>query len=194
MQKTRREGSALTSPRAWVRFLAVIAAGTAADLASKAAAFHALWPAGTRPEANPSLLLPKFLPLVDLVGQCNHGAVFGNFAHQTSLLMIFTALALGLLFWLFADSRREQWPLHLCLALVVAGAAGNLYDRFAFSYVRDFIRFNVEAGWVRWGAEGNHLLWPYVFNVADVFITVGVAGLFIIWLASGFHPRPAKEE
>jgi len=193
MQKTRREGSALNSPRAWLRFLAVIAAGTAADLASKAAAFHALRPEGALPDADPILVITNYLPGFDLVWQKNHGAVFGSWAGLTAPLLIFTLFALGLLVWLFIDSRREQWRLHLCLALVVAGALGNFYDRLMFSYVRDFIRFNVEAGWVRWGAEGNRLLWPYVFNVADVFITVGVAGLFIIWLSSSFRPRQKEE-
>ncbi len=193
MQKARREGSALSSPRAWLRFLAVIAAGTAADLASKAAALHALRPAGAVSDAEPNLVITNYLPFIDLVWQRNHGAVFGSWTNQTLWLEIATVLALGLLLWLFADSRRSQWRLQLCLALVVAGALGNLYDRIMFSYVRDFIRFNIESGWVRWGAEGNRLLWPYVFNVADVFITIGVAGLFLIWLASGFRPRPEKE-
>jgi signal peptidase II len=193
MQKTRREGSALSSPKAWLRFLAVIAAGTAADLASKAAAFHALRPAGAVPDAEPILVITNYLSFFDLVWQRNPGAVFGSWAGLTTPLLVFTLFALGLLVWLFIDSRRRQWALHACLALVVAGALGNFYDRIKFSYVRDFIRFNAEAGWVRWGAEGNHLLWPYVFNVADVFITVGVAGLFIIWLSSSFRPRPEKE-
>ncbi len=47
-----------------------------------------------------------------------------------------------------------------CLPLL-AGAAGNLVDRILFQSVRDFIDFHV---------------WP-VFNVADVLICIGAAGL-----------------
>ena len=67
------------------------------------------------------------------------------------------------------------------LALIAAGAIGNLYDRLNFGYVRDFLRLNVTASWASWGGEEGHI-WPYVFNIADVWLTVGVIGLAILWL------------
>lgn len=53
------------------------------------------------------------------------------------------------------------------LALVLAGAAGNLYDRAAYGFVVDFLDVYV-AGW--------H--WP-AFNIADACITVG-AGILLL--------------
>ncbi|MCK5641859.1 MAG: signal peptidase II, partial [Gammaproteobacteria bacterium] len=46
----------------------------------------------------------------------------------------------------------------LALALIVGGALGNIFDRFAYGYVIDFI----SVGW-----------WP-VFNLADSFLVIGI--------------------
>jgi signal peptidase II len=53
------------------------------------------------------------------------------------------------------------------LALVLAGAIGNLYDRVTLGYVVDFLYFHI-----------NDLYWP-AFNVADSAICVGVA--LLLW-------------
>jgi signal peptidase II len=192
MQKTAREGSALRSPAAWARFLAIIVVGTILDLKTKGWAFWALSlpeaPAGEDPRGQ----LLNFLPTLDLLWQRNYGAVFGAWEHGVFWLVSFTVVALLLLLWLFLDSRKRQVWLQTFLGLIVAGALGNLHDRLAGGYVRDFIRFNLRADWVTWGGDGNTFLWPYVFNVADVFISVGVAGLFIIWLATLFQHRPER--
>ena len=120
---------------------------------------------------------------LELVWQPNRGAVFGVGHGQTSLFVVFTVLALALLTWLFVDSRRKQIWLQLSLASVVAGALGNLYDRVRFAHVRDFLRFSFRADWASWGGPGSYI-WPFVFNVADVFITLGVTGLFLVWLVA----------
>ena len=57
----------------------------------------------------------------------------------------------------------------LAYALIIAGAIGNLIDRFSLGYVVDFLMFY-------WKDESNHF--P-AFNVADSCITVA-AGLLII--------------
>ena len=89
----------------------------------------------------------------------------------------------GLLTWLFADSRKSQYCLQGFLALILAGALGNLYDRLKYEHVRDFLRFTVGADWPPWSGDTG-LFWPYVFNVADIFITVGVIGLFVVWISA----------
>ncbi len=58
----------------------------------------------------------------------------------------------------------------VALALIVGGALGNIFDRFAYGYVVDFI----SIGW-----------WP-VFNMADVFLSVGI---FLILLFYGTIKR-----
>ncbi len=62
----------------------------------------------------------------------------------------------------------------VALALVLGGAAGNLYDRLLHGYVTDFLDFYVSS---------YH--WP-AFNVADSAITIG-AGLLILESMRGHH-------
>ena len=56
------------------------------------------------------------------------------------------------------------------LIFVLGGALGNLYDRINYSAVPDFIDFHI-----------NEYHW-FVFNVADIFITLGVICLILIEL------------
>jgi signal peptidase II len=192
MQNTGREGLALRSPAAWVRFAAIIAAGTALDLWSKRLAWLVLDNKDTRLDDPHLAEINRQFPVVDFLWQPNYGAVFGVGQGKTALFVAFTFLALGLLTWLFADSKRHQVWLQTFLACVVAGAVGNLYDRIQFSCVRDFIRFDFSAGWAAgWGGP-EHYIWPYVFNIADVFISVGVCGLFLVWLTALVRHHRAK--
>lgn len=71
-----------------------------------------------------------------------------------------------LLAWLARLPQRRPW-LACALALVLAGAAGNLWDRLQLGYVVDFI----ELYYDKWS-------WP-VFNLADSAITVGAIMLII---------------
>jgi lipoprotein signal peptidase len=59
----------------------------------------------------------------------NDGAVFGSFTGYTSVFIVASVCALAFVFYLFAHSGRRQWGLHVALALILAGAIGNLYDR-----------------------------------------------------------------
>ena len=54
------------------------------------------------------------------------------------------------------------------LAMVIGGSLGNLFDRIYYYAVPDFIDFHL--GNFHW----------YIFNVADIFITVGIIGLIFI--------------
>ncbi len=189
MQTTGREGSALRSPTAWVRFAVAIVIGTVLDLTTKAWAQGAFDPESpTRWAADRVLEFQRHFLCLEFVWQWNPGAVFGMAEGKTAALVVFNLLALALLVWLFADSHRSQGFLHLFLSLIVAGALGNLYDRLVYQHVRDFLRFSFRADWVPWD-NGSHYLWPYVINIADVFITVGVAGLFVIWLVAMIRQR-----
>jgi signal peptidase II len=51
--------------------------------------------------------------------------------------------------------------------MIVGGALGNLHDRFFFNAVPDFIDFHI--GNFHW----------FIFNVADIFISVGVISMII---------------
>ena len=56
------------------------------------------------------------------------------------------------------------------IALIIGGSLGNLYDRIKFYAVPDFIDLHI--GNFHW----------FIFNVADIFITVGIIGIIFIEL------------
>ena len=127
---------------------------------------------GTDPwTAKPIVIIENYLRF-RLVS--NDGAVAGAFSGQKVFLILVSLAALVFLFWLFASSRRSQWYSHVALALLYAGALGNLYDRiFNHGKVIDFIEVDLH---VRWANP-----WP-IFNVADIFLCVGVAVLLLTLL------------
>jgi signal peptidase II len=99
----------------------------------------------------------------------NKGVSFGLFRAEVDLvrwaLTLFSlGVAVVLAFWV----RKAQRPLlGVGLGLVIGGAIGNAIDRFRFGAVVDFLDFQ------RLG------FFPWVFNVADSAITVGVVFLLL---------------
>ena len=88
----------------------------------------------------------------------NRGAAFGIFKNQIPLF-VFTSLVAIILIYLDykRNQQKESFSYNLSLALILAGALGNLIDRLFLGYVIDFFDFRI---------------WP-VFNIADSAITVG---------------------
>lgn len=87
------------------------------------------------------------------------------------LLTAFTVLAvIGIALYLLVPKHPTLW-VSLPLAMILGGAFGNLWDRFAFGEVRDFVDV-----WPRLTSSGWLYHWP-TFNVADSAIVAGVATL-----------------
>ena len=76
----------------------------------------------------------------------------------TSIILI---INIGLIFFLIKSSGLYAY----LIALIIGGSLGNLFDRIYFSAVPDFI--DVHIGNYHW----------FIFNVADIFITLGIIGL-----------------
>jgi signal peptidase II len=93
----------------------------------------------------------------------NDGAAFSNFRGNQLFLSIAAFGALALLFAMAARTAADQGLKRMALALIAAGAAGNLIDRVRFGAVVDFVRWRV-----------HEHRWP-IFNVADALLLVGVA-------------------
>lgn len=113
----------------------------------------------------------------------NTGAAFGFFAGDVNLLrtLFFIVVTIGALIVIFFIFRRIGGAMilvPLSLAMIVAGAIGNLVDRIRLGYVTDFLDFY-------W--HGYH--WP-AFNVADSAITVGV---FLLLFENLFLHRRKRE-
>jgi signal peptidase II len=118
------------------------------------------------------------LPFFRLTMVMNNGVSFGQLRAETALgrdLLI--GLALLVVIALVAWVRRADRPLFAtALGFVIGGAVGNnLIDRPRIGWVIDFLDF-------------SGLMFPWVFNVADSAITVGVVLLLI---DSFFGPTPA---
>lgn len=93
----------------------------------------------------------------------NKGAAWGAFSqYQIPLLLLRMGLIFGLVGY-FLFRKRTQWQ-QGCLALILAGAIGNVIDYFVYGHVIDMLHFNL------FGYD-----FP-VFNLADTAIFLGVCG------------------
>ena len=118
----------------------------------------------------------EILPVFDLVRAHNRGAAFSMFNNAGGWQRwAFSALALAvgaaLITWLARLERRAQL-MAAALALILAGALGNLIDRLRAGSVVDFLQLH-------W-----HEHYFPAFNVADSTITVGAALLLLDALLS----------
>jgi signal peptidase II len=161
------------SASSWLRFLLPAILGLLADLYLKNWAFPDGVPtenvmfAGRHADAvNPWPVIPGILGFTTTV---NQGAVFGIGQGKVQLFLAFSIVALAIILWVFATSGASHRVVHLALGLITAGALGNLYDRAVFHGVRDMLKFY--ANW-----------YPYIFNLADVLLCLGVPLLIMRWL------------
>ena len=100
----------------------------------------------------------------------NRGAAFGIFQDRKIFLVLLTSLILvGVCYvlWKIPADKKYIYLKLLCF-LITAGGIGNLIDRVRLDYVIDFIYF-------------APIDFP-VFNVADIYVSVGMVFLFIVVL------------
>lgn len=112
-------------------------------------------------------VIPGFF---DIIHVRNTGAAFGILRDipesvRTWFFLGITAVALVAIVVIFWKSGERSWIFKAILCLVIAGALGNLTDRFLFGEVVDFLSFSV-----------GPLRWP-TFNLADTYISLGMVGL-----------------
>ncbi|MGJ8563743.1 MAG: signal peptidase II [Alphaproteobacteria bacterium] len=122
-------------------------------------------------QINPHIGLEKEMsPVVDLALLCNQGVSFGFLGGGTSwgrwLLTAFAFIMSAAL--LYVLSRTKDTLSRLSLALIIGGALGNVIDRAFFGAVTDFI-----------SVKGMIPFFPFIFNIADSAITIGVIGLLV---------------
>lgn len=109
-----------------------------------------------------------FLPgFINIVTVHNQGAAWGIFSGNQIFLIIITFIFIAVLCALMFIEKTTNPLFHIALGFVFAGCFGNLVDRLAFGYVRDFLHFQF------WES------FP-VFNIADICLCVGVV-MFIIY-------------
>jgi len=133
------------------------------------------------PRHEPTVVVPSVLEFKLVL---NAGAVFGSGQGKRWLFVGFTFVALGFCGYLFAvwSGPRDRLA-HASIGLVVAGGVGNLYDRLVFGCVRDFLHPLAGVEWpFGWRVFGGREVWPYVSNVADALLLIGIGVLLVkLW-------------
>ncbi len=100
----------------------------------------------------------------------NRGAAFGMLQGQRIFFLVIGLLVFGaaLYFFRYVSEDRYFWPLRMIAIFILAGAWGNMIDRLRLSYVVDFFYFRL-------------IDFP-IFNVADIYVSVGTAVLAVLIL------------
>jgi len=148
----------LSLPGAWGRALLVAAVAVAADQAVKALVLASL-------KTGESINV--FYGL-DITLVRNDGVAFGALGGGGPLILVLVLASVTLLLAYFARHARDRL-LWLPVGAILGGAVGNLIDRMRIGKVIDFI---------------DPIAWP-AFNLADVFIVLGVAGFVLLILSEG---------
>lgn len=193
------------SARAWATLLVSIVVALALDLVTKYLAFARITDQPIRftraevielPTTQINALIPPHEPVVviphllELKLVLNPGAVFGLGAGGRWFFAAFTFGAIGFAMWMFARwTKATDRFAHLAIGLIIAGGLGNLYDRLVYACVRDFLHPLYSLRF-----PGGRPVWPYVSNVADAFLLVGIGMLMVfLWRGGGTdHHRPAR--
>ncbi len=171
-------------------FLLVTLMVLAADLGLKAYAFNhvADVPVVLDPDVPDTMNVPYHDPAVLVPGvlnlqlTANTGAIFGMGKGSRWVFVFVSLLAVGFVGRVFWRSPAKAKLMHVALALILAGALGNLFDRICFAAVRDMLHLfpDTNLPWnLTWpgGAQG---LYPWIFNLADVALLFGV--LIVVWV------------
>ena len=107
-------------------------------------------------------------PFLNLILVWNTGVSFGLLSFEKSIIYNFITLLIVLINLLIIYLILKSSTLKSYFFLIILGGSlGNLFDRLYYSAVPDFIDLNY---------KGYH--W-FIFNVADIFITIGIVCLII---------------
>ena len=103
----------------------------------------------------------------------NDGIAFGLLSFdQESLYNLLTIFIILIIFFILVMIFKNSGLSQFALIMILGGALGNVFDRILYKSVPDFIDFHV--GNFHW----------FIFNVADIFITLGVFFMIIIELSN----------
>ena len=117
--------------------------------------------------------------IFDLTYVENTGASFGMLAGGLASRIFLSVLVTVVVIWLLGWLGRLTRPIAAAgVAIIIGGALGNLYDRIAYGFVVDFLDF-------------SGLYFPWVFNVADAGVNVGV-GLLLLDAWQTRDQKPAQ--
>ena len=109
------------------------------------------------------------LPFLNFFLVWNAGVGFGMLSLEANIIYhivtIIIAIINLILIYFLIKTKTFQFYM---IAFVTGGALGNLFDRIYYNAVPDFIDLHIEK--FHW----------FTFNVADIFITIGIVGLIFV--------------
>ena len=113
--------------------------------------------------------IPVINNIFSLIYVENRGAAFGMLQNNQSIFILVAAVAscFGLY---YLHSKKVNNLGKIGILLVISGAIGNLIDRVRLGFVVDYLDF--------------HIIWSYVFNLADCFVVVGTILLCLYIITS----------
>lgn len=131
-------------------------------------------------EGVPRPLIPHFLSLTYTK---NDSIAFSPDLNSTmmALITVLTVAMIVLIAVLFFTYYKKNKAVRVCLAIVEAGAVGNLVDRLCLGYVRDFVDVSAFRPFAFLGSGFNF----GVCNLADFYITFGAVALLFCILFVG---------
>lgn len=127
----------------------------------------------TNLEVYEAIVITPFLKIVHVQ---NRGAAFGMFSSLGNVFFISVALIaiVGVIIYMVKVEEHR-----IIMALILGGAAGNLFDRIYLGYVTDFVDFHI-----------GDLHWP-AFNVADSALSISIFLLIVSIVRSGKAKDPS---
>ncbi len=144
----------------WITLLTVFLL----DQVSKYAVVHAMG-------LDRKLVIYVLNPWLNFRMAWNKGVNFGLFANSAEVMrwgLIALALVISGWVWLWIARSEEGLRARIAAGLLIGGALGNVVDRVLYGAVADFLNVSV---------PGLHN--PFSFNVADISIFIGAAGLML---------------
>ncbi len=156
--------------RVYVFEILFAVAAIAVDLVSKAAAFDIL-------EDVPGGSIAVADGIFSITLMRNYGASFGIFSGKTTLLSAITGIGIALVLVVLIVRPKAPKILRYSLIMIFAGGLGNLVDRIAFGYVRDFIDYTFLETF--FGIDFA------IGNIADIFVMIAM-GMLIVYMIFGY--------
>ena len=99
----------------------------------------------------------------------NRGIAFGFFSFETNLYYNLISFLIGaIILLIIIISKKSKGVEKISFLMIIGGALGNLFDRFYYKSVIDFIDFSFQ-----------NFHW-FIFNVSDIFISLGVIILILL--------------
>jgi signal peptidase II len=120
------------------------------------------------------------IPHLALYRTWNEGVAFSFLSGMSGWAIVgMRLLIVVFILWWWRNTRQAAALIHIGFAMIVAGAVGNIVDRFIYGHVVDYVLFHTHA-------------WSFaVFNLADSLITVGAV---VVGFSELFLGRNGREE